>query len=74
MGNQPYFIGNDDIDEKVGYIESRVLKQVRLIRQAINQERKIKYNLCVYDYGNQRIRLIEYGRHGKSVARDSKEV
>lgn len=73
MGNQPYFIGNDDIDEKVGYIESRVLKQVRLIRQAINQERKIKYNLCVYDYGNQRIRLIEYGRHGKVLPETPKK-
>ena len=54
MGNQPYFVGDDDIDEKIGYIESRVLKQVRLIRQAIKQGKKIKFNLCVYNYGNQK--------------------
>lgn len=65
MGNQSYFIGDDDIDEKVGYIESRVLQQVRLIRQAIKQGKKIKFNLCVYDYGNQKVRLVSYGRHGK---------
>lgn len=65
MGNQPYFVGDDDIDEKVGYIESRVLQQVRLIRQAIKQGKKIKFNLCVYDYGNQKVRLVPYGRHGK---------
>lgn len=65
MGNQPYFIGDDDIDEKVGYIESRVLQQVRLIRQAIKQGKKIKFNLCVYDYGNQKVRLVSYGRNGK---------
>ena len=65
MGNQPYFVGDDDIDEKVGYIESRVLQQVRLIRQAIKQWKKIKFNLCVYDYGNQKVRLVPYGRHGK---------
>ena len=65
MGNQPYFVGDDDIDEKVGYIESRVLQQVRLIRQAIKQGKKIKFNLCVYDYGNQKVRLVPYGRYGK---------
>ena len=65
MGNQPYFVGDDDIDEKTGYIESRVLKQVRLIRQAIKQGKKVKFNLCVYDYGSQKIRLVPYGRHGK---------
>ena len=58
MGNQPYFVGDDDIDEKVGYVESRVLQQVRLIRQAIKQGKKIKFNLCVYDYGNQKVRLV----------------
>ena len=63
MGNQPYFVGDDDIDEKGGYIESRVLQQVRLIRQAIKQGKKIKFNLCVYDYGNQKVRLVPYGRH-----------
>lgn len=65
MGNQPYFVGDDDIDEKVGYIESRVLKQVRLIREAIKQGKKVKFNLGVYDYENQNVRLVPYGRHGK---------
>lgn len=65
MRNQPYFVGDDNIDEKAGYIESRVLQQVRLIRQAIRQGKKIKFNLCVYDYGNQKVRLVPYGRHGK---------
>ena len=65
MENQPYFVGDDDIDGKAGYIESRVLKQVYLIRQAIKQGKKIKFNLCVYDYGKQNIRLVPYGRHGK---------
>lgn len=62
MGNQPYFVGDDDIDEKGGYIESRVLQQVRLIRQAIKQGKKIKFNLCVYDYRNQKVRLVPYIR------------
>lgn len=36
MENQPYFVGDDEI--KAGcYIESRVLKQVHLIREAIKQ-------------------------------------
>lgn len=73
MRNQPYFVGNDDIDEKTGYIESRVLKQVRLIRQAIKQGKKVKFNLCVYDYGNQKIRLVPYGRHGKVLPEKYKE-
>ena len=25
----------------------------------------MKFNLCVYDYENQKIRLVPYGRHGK---------
>ena len=45
--------GDKDIDEDVGHIESNVLKQVHLIRTAINQKKKVKFNLCVYDYGNQ---------------------
>lgn len=68
MGNQPYFVGYDNIDEKVGYIESRVLKQVRLIRQAIIQGKKVKFNLGVYDYRNQNVRLVPYGRHGKVLS------
>lgn len=74
MGNQPYFVGDDDIDEKVGYIESRVLQQVRLIRQAIKQGKKIKFNLCVYDYGNQKVRLVPYGRHGKVCQRHRRSI
>ena len=65
MENQPYFVGDEDIDETVGHIESRVLKQVRLIREAINLKKKVKFNLCVYDYGDQKVRLVPYGKHGK---------
>ena len=65
MADQPYFVGDKDIDETVGHIESRVLKQVRLIREAINLKKKVKFNLCVYDYGNQNVRLVPYGKHGK---------
>ena len=65
MDKQPYTVGDEDINEKVWHIESRVLQQVRLIRQAIRQGKKIKFNLCVYDYGNQKVRLVPYGRHGK---------
>lgn len=65
MYNQPYFIGDKDIDENVGYIESRVLKQVYLIRKAIKEGKRVKFNLCVYDYSNQQVRLVPYGKHGK---------
>lgn len=65
MENQPYFVGDEDIDETVGHIESRVLKQVRLIREAINLKKKVKFNLCVYDYADQNVRLVPYGKHGK---------
>lgn len=65
MKNQPYIVGDDDIDEKVGHIESRVLKNVHLIRMAIKDRKKVKFNLCVYDYGDQSVRLVPYGKHGK---------
>lgn len=65
MENQPYFVGDEDIDETVGHIESRVLKQVKLIREAIKLKKKVKFNLCVYDYGGQNVRLVPYGKHGK---------
>lgn len=65
MYNQPYFIGNEDINENAGYIESRVLKQVHLIRKAIEENKRVKFNLCVYDYSNQQVRLVPYGKHGK---------
>ena len=74
MGNQPYIVGDDNIDEKVGYIESRVLKQVRLIRQAIAQEKKVKFNLGVYDYRNQNVRLVPYGRHGRCCQRHRRSI
>lgn len=64
MRKQPYFIGDEDIDKNVGYIESRVLKQVHLIRKAIKKEKRVKFNLCVYDYSNQQVRLVPYGKHG----------
>lgn len=67
MENQPYFVGDGDINEKVGHIESRVLKQVRLIRKAINREKKVKFNLCVYDYRDQKVRLVPYGKDGKEL-------
>lgn len=65
MKNQPYIVGDDDIDEKVGHIDSRVLKHVHLIREAIKEAKKVKFNLCVYDYGDQSVRLVPYGKHGK---------
>ena len=65
MKKQPYFVGNEDIDEKVGHIESRVLKHVRLIREAITKKNKVMFNLCVYEYRNQKVRLVPYGEHGK---------
>lgn len=64
MENQPYFVGDDEI--KAGcYIESRVLKQVHLIREAIKQGKKVKFLLNIYDYANQRVRLVPYGKNGK---------
>lgn len=60
MKDQPYFYGNKDIDEKIGHIESRVLKQVHLIRDAINKRKKVKFTLNVYKYGNQEVRLVHY--------------
>lgn len=65
MEDQPYFVGDEDIDETVGHIESRVLKQVKLIREAIKLKKKVKFNLCVYDYGDQKVRIVPYGKHGK---------
>lgn len=65
MEDQPYFVGDEDIDETVGHIESRVLKQVKLIREAIKLKKKVKFNLCVYDYGDQNVRIVPYGKHGK---------
>lgn len=55
MDNQPYIVGDEDIDEKVGHIDSRVLNYVHFIREAIKDGRKVKFNLCVYDYCNQKV-------------------
>ena len=65
MESQPYIVGDKEIDEKIGHVESRVSKQVQLIREAIECRRKVKFNLCSYDYINQKVRLVPYGRHGK---------
>ncbi len=69
MEKQPYFVGDDDIDEKVGHIESQVLKQVRLIREAIGQKKKIKFNLNVYriiEFKKQyEVKLVPYGKFGR---------
>ena len=65
MEKQPYFVGDEDIDEKIGHVESQVLKRVHLIREAINLKKKVKFNLCVYDYGDQKVRLVPYGKNGK---------
>ena len=65
MENQPYIVGDDEIDEKIGHIESRVLKQVQLIREAIKRRKKVRFILCVYDYGDQKVRLVPYGKYGK---------
>lgn len=65
MDNQPYIVGDEDIDEKVGHIDSRVLNYVHFIREAIKDGKKVKFNLCVYDYCNQKVRLVPYGKHGK---------
>ena len=55
MNNQPYIVGDEDIDENVGRIESNVLKQVHLIREAINQGKKVKFKIqvisCRFDAG-----------------------
>ncbi len=71
MKNQPYIVGDKEIDEKEGHIESRVLKSVHLIRVAIKERKKVKFNLCVYDYGNQSVRLVPYGKHGKVLPETS---
>lgn len=65
MEKQPYFVDDEDTNEKTGHIESQVLKRVHLIREAIYRKKKVKFNLCVYDYGNQKVRLVPYGKHGK---------
>lgn len=65
MGRQPYFYGDDKIDEKTDHIEGRILKQVYLIREAINKEKKIKFTLNIYKYENQEVRLVPYGKFGR---------
>lgn len=62
---QPYFVGDKDIDKNIGHIESRVLKQLYLIRKAINEGKKVKFTLNVYKYFNQEVRLVPYGEFGR---------
>ena len=64
MDKQPYIVGDEDLNEKVGHIESRVLKQVQLIREAIKKRKRVKFNLCVYEYRNQKVHLTPYGKQG----------
>ena len=64
MDKQPYMVGDEDLNEKVGHIESRVLKQVQLIREAIKKRKRVKFNLCVYEYRNQKVHLVPYGKQG----------
>lgn len=64
MDKQPYIVGDEDINEKVGHIESRVLKYVRMIRDAIKRRKRVKFNLCVYEYRDMKIRLTPYGKQG----------
>ena len=60
MEDQPFLFGNDTVDGR--HIESRVLRQVYLIRKAIMEGKKVKFHLNEYQYGNQEIRLVPYGR------------
>lgn len=46
MDNQPYIVGDEDIDEKVGHIDSRVLNYVHFIREAIKMEERLSLT-CV---------------------------
>ncbi len=64
MDKQPYVVGDEEINEEVGHIESRVLKYVQLIREAIKKRKKVKFNLCVYEYRNQKVHLVPYGKQG----------
>ena len=41
------------------------MKQVHLVRKALKEKKRVKFNLCVYDYSNQQVRLVPYGKHGK---------
>ncbi len=62
MAAQLYFVGEADINEQIGHIESRVLKQMHLIRRAINDGKKVKFTLNVYKYGDQEVKLAPYGK------------
>ena len=62
MLGQPFFYGDEDIDDGIGHIESRVLSYVHLIRNAIFNKKKVKFNLIVYKYGDQKVKLVPYGK------------
>lgn len=76
MREQPYFYGDNMIDNKACYIESRVLRQVYLIRKAITNGKKVKFDLNVYKYcsynkGKQlvnEVRLVPYGKFGRKCS------
>lgn len=65
MEGQPYFYGDKKADEKTGYIEGRVLKQVYLIRKAIKDGRKIKFTLNVYKYAGKGVELEKCEKSGR---------
>ena len=65
MNGQPYFYEDKYMDKKTEHIESRVLKQVHIIREAIRSEKKVKFTLNVYKYENQKIGLVPIGKEGR---------
>lgn len=65
MDNQPFFHGDEKTDEAIGHMEGRVLGQVYLIRKAIDEGKKVKFNLNVYKYDNQKVKLVPYGKFGR---------
>lgn len=64
MMGQLFFYGDSNIDERNEHIESRVLSQVHLIRRAVASGKKVKFNLNIYKYENQKVKLVPYGKFG----------
>lgn len=65
MESQPFLHGYEKTDEAIGHMEGRVLGQVYLIRKAIDEGKKVKFNLNVYKYDNQKVKLVPYGKFGR---------
>lgn len=65
MNNQPFLHGDEKTDEAIGHMEGRVLGQVYLIRKAIDEGKKVKFNLNVYKYDNQKVKLVPCGKFGR---------